>query len=300
MQPITVFTGTTGLNIVDDPVRIGQQKGGVTDLQVAINMSVDKTGRPESRFGTLSLQTGAYHSLFCDGGDCFVVSGSTLYQVAADGTLSEVRAGLTPARMDYAQVGARTYYTNGFELGIIHKGAHESWEEGVYVGPTTHRHFSGPAAGNHLTEFFGRMIIARDKVMYWSEPYNFGLFDAAGSFVQFHSKILMVKSVDTGLFISTQNNTYFLMGTDPGKWVPKRVAGYPAVEWTCAIDYIYTADLGMDMSGRCAVWASREGAILGLPDGNIKNLNKNKIIYPEASKTGFGGVFGYNFIHGVE
>ena len=300
MRPITIFTGTTGLNIVDDPGRLSQKSGGLVDMQVAVNITVDQTGRPKSRPRTKTLQSGSYHSLFCDGGDCFVVSGSTLHQVAADGSLTTVRTGLTQAKMAYAQVGARTYYTNGYELGIISGGTHEDWTAGTYAGPKTHRQFSAPFPGHHLAEFFGRMVITRDNAVYWSEPYNFGLFDFAASFVQFHSKILMVKSVDTGLFVSTQNNTYFLMGTDPGKWVKRHAAGFPAVEWTCAIDYFNAADIGIGSSGRCAVWASQEGAIMGTPDGGIVNLNKRKIIYPEAAKSGFGGVFGYNFIHGVK
>lgn len=293
--PINIFKGTTGLNIVDDPVRLSE-----TDLQVAVNISVDRSGRPRSRPRIRSLQSGAYHSLFCDRGDCFVVSGTVLYQVGADGSLSTVRSGLTPSRMAFSQVGDRTYYTNGHELGYILGGVHNTWEEGTYVGPETHRHFSGPLPGHHLEAFFGRMLISNENALFWSEPYNFGLFNLAASFIQFHSKITMMKTNDSGLFLSTEKNTYFLTGPDPAKWTLRQVANYPAVEWSCAIDYFNAADLGLDVAGRCAVWASSEGAIMGLPDGNVVNLNKRKIIYPEAVRTGFGGLFGYNFIHGVK
>jgi len=300
MKPITIFKGTTGLNFVDDPTRLPFSKSGFSDMQVAVNMTVDNTGRPKSRSGVRVLQSGAYHSLFCYGGDCFVVNGSTLYQVAANGSLTVVRAGLTPARMAYSQVGDRTYYTNGYELGVIVGGTHVDWATGTYVGPATHRQLGGPIPGHHLAEFFGRMIISKDNALWWSEPYNFGLFDMAASFVQFHTKILMLKTIDTGLFVSTEKNTYFLTGPDPAKWTKRHVFGYPAIEWTCAIDYFNAADIGIGQSGRCAVWASREGAIMGTPDGGIINLNKKKIIYPESAKTGFGGIFGYNFIHGVK
>jgi len=301
MKPITAFTGATGLNIVEDPVRIPAQRDGKSDLQVAINVSIDQSYRVNSRRGVTQLQSGNFHSLFCDGGDCFVVKGDSLYQVAADGSLTGIRSGLTEgARMDYAQVGDWTYYVNGFEKGIIQGGISSVWGEGSYFGPTTNRHFSGPVPGHHIAQFDSRILISQDNVLWWSEPFNFDLFNQAESFVQFHTKILMIKPVEAGVFVSTSRNTYFLEGKLPKKWVARKVAGYPAVEWTDAIDYITAADLGFEAVGGCAVWASKEGAIMGFPSGQIANLNKRKVIYPETAMTGFGGLIGFNYIHGVK
>lgn len=297
-DPITIFRGTSGLNIVDPPTRIGQQENGFVDLQAAVNISIDQSGRPQTRRGVTQLQSGSFHSLFCDGGDCFVVKDNALYQVAADGSLSgAIRSGLSNNRMSYAQVGDRTYYSNGIDFGIIYQGKHVDWVEEDYIGPETHRHFSGPVSGNHIAEFFGRMLIAKDNVLWWSEPYNFGLYDMAGSFVQFYTKIIMFAPVDMGLFLSTEKNTYFLTGRDPKQWQVKKVAGYPAIEWTNI--RVEAADIGAELSGQYVVWASCEGAILGMPDGNIVNLNKRKVIYPESARTGFGALVGTNYIHGM-
>lgn len=302
MTPITIFTGSSGLNIVDDPVRLPQQRGGLSDLQVAVNVTIDQSHRVWSRKRTTRLQTGNFHSLFCDGGDCFVIKDTALYQVAADGSLTGIRSGLNNgARVAYVQSGDRTFYANGFENGVIEGGISSVWATGTYAGPTTHRQFSGPMVGHHLAIFSGRMLISRDNVLWWSEPFDFGLYDMAGSFVQFNTRIVMAKPVDGGVFVSTEKNTYFLNGPDPKQWSSVKVAGYPAIEWTDATDYFYAADLGAsDSAGRMPVWASKEGAIMGTPGGTIINLNKKKIIYPESARTGFGGIMGYNFIHGVK
>jgi hypothetical protein len=292
---ITIYQGSTGLNIVDDPVRIAK-----TDLQVAVNVSIDSSGRVKSRRRTLQVQNGNFHSLFCAGKDCFVIKDTALYQVALDGSLTGIRSGLTDARMAFAQAGDRTYYTNGFEKGVILGGISSVWGLGTYIGPTTHRHFSAPPTGHHLEVFAGRMLIAQDNVLWWSEPFNFGLYDLSGSFVQFHTKITMVKSVDTGIFLSTENSTYFLSGTDPKQWALRKVTNYPAIEWTVATDYFSAADLGFETIGMLPVWASKEGAIMGTPDGMVINLNKKKVIYPESAREGFGGIIGFNFIHGVK
>jgi len=142
------------------------------------------------------------------------------------------------------------------------------------------------------------MLVSKENVLWWSEPYNFGLFDMAVSFVQFYTKIVMLAKVNGGLFLSTEKNTYFLAGRDPGQWQAQKVAGYPAIEWTNTI--AEASDIGAELPGQYAVWVSREGVILGAPDGNIVNLNKRKIIYPETVKSGFGGLIGTNFIHGVK
>lgn len=299
-KPITIFSGGTGLNTVEDPVRIPAQKNGLSDLQVAVNVSIDQSYRMNSRRGVSQLQSGSYHSLFCDGGDCFVMKGDSLYQIAEDGSLKGIRSGLTDAKMDYTQTGDRTYYTNGYEFGYVQGGTSYVWKKGTYQGPDTNRVFSGPMPGNHITDFAGRIFISQENVIWYSEPFDFGLFNKAESFVQFYTKILMMKPVASGMFVSTERGTYFLEGVNPKGWKVRQVFGYPAIEWSDAVDYVNSVDLGFEIPGLCPIWASSEGAIMGFPTGDVINLNKEKIIYPEGAKTGFGCLIGLNFIHGVK
>jgi len=297
-DPITIYTGASGLNTVSDPVRI-DFKDGITDLQVAVNISIDKSGRINRRTGVTLAQAGSYHSLFCDKGDCFVVSGEYLYRVNDDDTLAEVTSGLTEdEKMAFVQVGPRTYYTNGYEKGFIYEAGSNSWEAGTYTGPDTNRDFSGPPTGTHLATFNGRMFISEGTVLWWSEPFNFDIYDKAESFIQFFDKIIMVQPVAEGIFVSTEKKIYFLGGAEPRAFTVREVYQYPAAEWSNAVERIESSEIGFD-GGACAVWASREGAILGLPTGQVLNLNKNKVVYPDEATTGFGCIRGYNFIHGV-
>lgn len=294
------MAGATGLNVVADPVRLPRRKDGTSDLQVAVNVSIDESLRVKSRKGVSELQSGNFHSLFSDKGDCFVVKDTALYQVAEDGTLQGIRSELTDAKMDFAQVGDRTYYTNGYEKGYILGGTSYSWSKGTYTGPTSTRHFVGPPVGTHLAEFNGRMFIGQENVLWWSEPFNFGLYNRAESFAQFYTNIRMIKPVAGGIFVSTEKNTWFLEGQLPLQFRTYTVLNYPAIEWTDSIQYISSGDLGVEVSGLCAVWAGEEGVILGLPTGQVINLNKDKVIYPETARSGFGELMGFNYIHGVE
>ncbi len=299
MRPFNIFSGATGLNIVEDPVRIAQTKDGKSDLQVAVNITIDQSYRPKTRDGVEKKLDGSFHSLFSNGNVCYVVKGESLFEVAADFTLTGIRSGLTlDARMAYASVGDRTYYTNGTELGYIKDTISNVWGIGTYAGVDTNRVFSAPMAGQHLAEFLGRMFISEGNVLWWSEPFNFGLFNKGESFVQFHTKIRMIKAVSSGLFISTEKSMYFMQYQDR-QFTCNKVAAYPAVEWSDASELVDGYEVGFKTGGLCAVWASPEGVIVGSPEGFIYNTNKNKVIYPEG-KTGFGCIKGYNYIHGVK
>ena len=118
-DPIVIFRGTSGLNTVADPLRIFN-KDGISDLQVAINIDIDQSLRPSRRSGVTKIQSGAYHSLFCDEKNCFVIKEDSLYKVSADNSLLGIRSDLTlNAKMDFAQFGEYTYYTNNYEIGYI-------------------------------------------------------------------------------------------------------------------------------------------------------------------------------------
>jgi len=304
MQPITIFRGTTGLNTVADPARIPMTKSGVNDVAEIVNMRIDQYGRPSRRPGLTLMHSGVFHSLFCDKGDCFVMQTRTnddaIMRVATDGSLSGVRSGLTSGlRMSWAQHGDKTYYSNEMEAGVITDGISEPWTLGGYYGPETNRSFTIPERIRHLQILSGRMFVSSGEVVWWTEPFRFDLFDLASSFVQFNTKIRMLKSVDGGLFISSSKSTYFLSGFSPNEFTSRKVADFPAVEFSDSNEYVEGADIGLD-PGRCALWASAEGAILGTPSGAIINLTKSKIIYPENVTKGFGALVGYEFIHGME
>ncbi len=303
MEPITIFKGTTGLNTVLDPVRIPIAENGINDVAEMVNLRIDESGRLSKRVGLNLLEAGDFHSLYCDNGDCFVAKNRTsdtaIYQIAADGTTTGVRSGLQLGeRIAFKQYIDKTYYTNGYETGIIAGGVSGLWEVGSYHGVTTDRSFDIPSKITHLEVHNGRMYASDNNTLWWSEPFRFDLFDMARSFIMYGSKIRMVRQVAGGLYVSTERNTYFISGGKPDEFQQRKVASFPAVEWSAAIEYVDGGDLGFD-PGLCALWASPEGAILGAPNGQIVNLTKAKIIYPEDVKTGFGCLMGYNFIHGT-
>lgn len=298
-----LFAASTGLNTVTDPTRINyDDETGISDLGVAVNITVDETGWISRREGQTLRLAGDPHSMYSDGKLCVFVDDSYLYQLLPDYSRVPIHQLTTNARMAYTHVNSNFYYTNAIDYGIVQAdGTHKIWEALQYVGPPINRVFDGPRAGNHLAFFAGRMFVADGPEIWWSEPYAFSWFDRARSYVRFPTNVRMIKAVAHGLFVSDEKQTFFLAGQNPKDFTAKVVAPYPVVEWSEAIDYVETWEIGLDNlePGLCAVWASLEGACLGTANGVFINLNKKKVIYPERGTYGASLVKGYHFIHSI-
>jgi len=301
-RQLPYLRGSSGLNTVDDPTRIKYSpKSGVSDLAVAVNVTISPSGRINRRTGkTLRVPLDS-HSLFCDGGECVFVHTSGLYLLETNFSYRLLRSVSSNNRMAYMQVGNRIYFTNNQTLGYVESGIARGWSmRKDYVGPVTQKTFTGPFPGNHLAYHGGRIYISKDNILWYSEYGALYWFDMARNFFPFNTHIRMIKPVTNGLFVSTEKAIYFLRGLVPGDMVQSKLTTYPALEWSDAIDYIDGTDVPeFEISGPCALWTTREGAMLGTPDGGAINLNKKKVVYPQGTK-GCSLLRGLNFIHTVE
>jgi len=299
----SLIKGSTGLNTVVDPVRVDYDwRTGISDLAVAVNVSIDQSKRINRRTGRTLKQSGDCHSMFCDGGECVFAKDSKLYSLGSDLTSNSLLTSLsTNDFLSYAQVGDRIYYTNGLDLGYVEEGANNTWAKTTdYVGPTSRRYLEGPFAGNHLAYRDGRMFISKDNVVWYSEYLSVDWYRKAKNFIMLDSFVRMIKPVRDGIFVSTEKKIYFFHGETAPTFAKKTVASYPALEWSECIEYLdgeSFPDLGF--SGPCALWVTAEGAMVGSPTGAVKNLNREKVIYPSGTR-GRSLVRGLNFIHTLE
>ena len=301
-KTIPLLRGSSGLNTVDDPVRIGySSKTGISDLAVGVNVTISPSNRIGRRKGKTLKVPLASHSLFCDGGECVFVHESNFYLLETNFSYRLLRSLSSNAHMAYTQVGDRIYFTNNQDLGYVKNGIACTWAKTTdYVGPVTQKTFTGPFAGNHLAYHGGRIHISTDNILWYSEYAAHDWYDMSRNFIPFDSYIRMIRPVANGLFVSTSKAIYFLEGLVPGDFVQRKLTTYPALEWSDAIDYIDGTDIpGFEISGPCALWTTPKGAMLGTPTGGVINLNKKKVIYPHGTK-GSSLLRGLNFIHTIE
>lgn len=301
-KTVPYLRGSTGLNTVDDPTRIDySSKSGISDLAVAVNVTLSPSGRVNRRAGKTLRIPLASHSLFCDGGECIFVHDSKLYLLETNFSYRLLCTLLNNNSMAYTQIEDRIYYTNNQDLGFVEDGVRYLWEKTTnYVGPTTQRIFTGPFAGNHLAYHGGRVYVAKGSILWWSEYGAMAWFDMARCFVQYGTCIRMIKSVSDGLYISTEKEIMFLHGLVPHEFEQKKVTTFPALEWSDAINYVDGSDVpDLEINEPCALWTTQEGAMLGCPGGLVINLNKKKVVYPQGTK-GRSLLRGLNFIHTIE
>ena len=301
-NPVSIIDRCAGLNIVVDPLQPPEDAWTLTsDLAKAVDVVISDSFIAERAYGHAPLAavtTG--HSLFCDGGDCLLAQGTTLYQVGTDFSLRSVKTGMSGRRLDCDQYGTAIYIANGTAADqcIFQDGATWPWMTDEYNAGETFRHFEGTVPiFDHIENFNGFMLGAIGNCLYGSELGRFGLWNMKEP-IMLPSRILMIKRVQSGVFVSDEQSVYFFKGTEPRSFsVGPPLSPYPAVEWSDCIDYINgTEVMGLGLPGMCAIWQSKEGLCLGTADGQIYNLIRKKIITPDNGQAGASLLRGFTVI----
>ena len=285
---------TAGLNTVLDPERLQQgtrDNGFEIELAEAVNLFIDDRGQASLRNGMIEAQAGEFHSLFCKGGDCFVVqertSDAAIMKVNADYSLAGVRSGLTKnRRMAWDQIGPDTFYSNGMQTGYIREGVSAAWPIQTYQGSEADMQFATtiPAASHIAFLDGGQVIIAVGNALFSNHsPYQYGLFHPGrGNVAVFESNVTMVAAVRGGFFASDGFVTRFFRRTEEWYQFRQELAEAAGVlEWSLAHDSIWLREIGIDLPGFGRVWASGNGICLGADDGTFINLTRERVKYPQ-------------------
>lgn len=288
MKKFPVFRGASGLNTRIDPVRLSNQ-GEVAELAEAINVDISPSYRINRRRGYVKKISMPVHSLYSQGKIALFVSDKVLYLLESDYTYRSLATLISNEKMAYCDANDKIYYTNNSDLGFIEEGIRFPWEKtNKYIGPITARVMSGPFPGNHLEFHVGRIYIVKDTTLWYSEYGALNWYDMARNYIPFSSKIRMVRSIQSGLFVSTEKHVYFLQGLVPKEFIITKVLDFPAFEWSDSIDKLNGS----------IFWGSKNGLIRGNPDGSVKELNRDKIIYPDGL-SGATLIKGYNIVHTI-
>lgn len=130
--------------------------------------------------------------------------------------------------------------------------------------------------GNFVRYWRGRLLVARGRTLYFSDPLRYGLYDQSRGFVTFEAKIDFIESIETGIFVALRNiGVVFLAGDSPEKW-ERRLADVVTAQ-PGASGLIPTALMDLKLQQKpewVAVWMTNKGFALGLPSGNV--------MYPQA------------------
>lgn len=126
------------------------------DLDDAVNVDIDDTGRASLRPGRTVNVAGAAHSVWSppDGSEpCLFVQSGALKRLASNlTTVSTLASGLSERRMRYVKVNDRVYHTNGAATGVMDlaTGRVRAWGMAIPALPTIGVTIGSLAEGTYL------------------------------------------------------------------------------------------------------------------------------------------------------
>jgi len=268
-QPMFEIRGFRGKNNVADPARILPSEGA-SFLAECRDADIDDELMVHRRagFGAPCFPGSGIHSLWSNGNICLFVQGPDLKRLNPDYTATTILPGVGPARMVYVEVAGTAYLTNGTVIGYVKEGAFTTF-------PDPGQTYKTQMIPGHLIEYFnGRLYVARDNEIWFSDPMALGRTDERRNFKQLPSRVTLMSAVDDGIYVSDLERTYFMGGGDPGEAVLIDKTDYPAIPYTAQkIDAARIGGLGL--SGLAVLWASRMGVCLGANGGQFKCLTED-------------------------
>lgn len=278
-----LYRRSKGLNVFVDPARADYDPDtGLVDLVACNNIVLDSTGRISRRKGfTQDINASSVHSVYPYlAGYLYGESGSLKYSLKG----TALRTGLSGARLCYATVGDRVYYSNESVNGYVEDEADHSWTAGTYTGPDSTKTVSDPPAGQVMEVWNGRMWIAKDDLVFHSEPFAYNWFDWARGVTQFPGHVTLIKGVSDGIYIGTYDDIYFHQGSGPQDMQQIKVANYGAILGAVALSYKSGVSLGLQDPRQYAILASRNGLCAAGPEGRFINLTEERVVYPTANR----------------
>lgn len=131
------------------------------------------------------------------------------------------------------------------------------------------RHLDPLPPGEFVRYWRGRLLTARGRFIFFSEPMRYGLHCRRTGFVQMPGKVRWIEPVEGGIFVGQPDGVLFLRGSEPKELQVERTGA--AVPVYGASTSIKPDLLGFEErpAGDCAVWLSEHGFTLGLPTGQV-------------------------------
>lgn len=269
--PLFKFSNIKGINnIEDNAYRFAISATGAINQPVFFmkeieNLDVDNSFMLSSRPGFSNKVSGSnVHSLWSDGSLAFFVDGTTLYELLPGWGTTSLHSNIN-GRLSYVSFNERVYMSNGLDfIGYYLSGSISTLSKPAIE-------FKSPLPpGSHLAVHYNSLLIASGSTLFISDSLC-DFFDVRYGYRAFSSDISMVLPVKGGIYVSDQNDVWFVQGAIHEEYKRLKVSESMAIPGT-GILVDSSKMSGIDGAGIVAIWASSSGIFIGDENGNVKNL----------------------------
>lgn len=251
-------------NVAPDDMRLD-----VGYVRVANNVDIDNSAMMHRRKGVSQrVLYGRWHSGWTNGTNYFAVVDGDLVEVNLNWSTTIILAEVGYSRMNFVQVGKRTFFTNSDIIGVIEDGT-------VYPFPEINQEFKEKMIGGDLIEYYNaRLYVAQDKEIYFSDAVNPMVMDSRKNFILTGGPITMLKAVEDGIYVSASGKTFFMHGDDPSTFKYKALLDVPAIQFS-AISFekeVITYAKRGTFAGKTVIFSTTDGIFMGHKSGALEDL----------------------------
>lgn len=138
--------------------------------------------------------------------------------------------------------------------------------------------------GTIVRSYKGRIYIASGNTLYYTDPLRFGLYSIKDNYFRYPSEILMVESVEDGIYVGTRDKVWFLSGKDPVSFEQRVVDLFGVVPYSSGS--MRGAVFGKDAYQQpVVIWWSVNGNIIkGQVEGVTVPLTEGRLSLPRYQK----------------
>ena len=142
-------------------------------------------------------------------------------------------------------------------------------------------------AGKYITHWHGRLLTARGKVLYYSEPLEHYVCDRISGFVPMPKEMTFIAATENALAVGQPDGTLIFQGDHPGNWVQRRkLSAIPIPE---SVGYVSGSEMNKELqvgSERVAIWLSQKGYTVMFPDGTILEPQADRLVIAPGADSG--------------
>jgi hypothetical protein len=188
-------------------------------------------------------------------------------------------AGVLEARVYASDLNSETLYHVKTIYGPTTVAVNDFQPKGEVLKTAS---MKSPKAGQLVAHHKGRVYIARNQTVFFTEPLNHHLMRPSQGIFMFPSYITLLQPAENGIYVGHDEGVVFLSFTDPYEVRQTHVSRFAPV-----------AESGTRLPGKwfgqplseLPVWWNTDGVlVLGLPDGQLTELTRDRLAVPEYAK----------------